>query len=85
MGRTKQFFINALMLSGVSILIRLIGVSFNAFIAVKVGEECMGLFTLVSSVYGLSVTFATSGVNLAVVSLVSGIIAKAEKVCRRKS
>ncbi len=67
------------MLSGVSILIRLIGVSFNAFIAVKVGEECMGLFTLVSSVYGLSVTFATSGVNLAVVSLVSGIIAKAEK------
>ena len=79
MKKTKLFFINALMLSGVNILMRLISVSFNAFIAVKVGEECMGLFTLVTSVYGLAVTFATSGVNLAVVSLVSGIIAKAEK------
>ena len=79
MRKTKLFFTNALLLSGVNILIRLISVSFNAFIAVKVGEECMGLFTLVTSVYGLAVTFATSGVSLAVVSLVSGILAKAEK------
>lgn len=71
MKKTELFFVNAILLSAVSILIRLIGVSFNAFISVKVGAECMGLFSLVMSVYGLSVTFASSGINLAVVRCVS--------------
>lgn len=71
MKKTKLFFVNAMLLSAVSIFIRLIGVSFNAFISVKVGAECMGLFSLVMSVYGLSVTFASSGINLAVVRCVS--------------
>lgn len=71
MKKTTLFFANAILLSAVSIFIRLIGVSFNAFISVKVGAECMGLFTLVMSVYGLSVTFASSGINLAVVRCVS--------------
>ncbi len=73
MGKTKLFFVNAILLSAVSIFIRLIGVSFNAFISVKVGAECMGLFSLVMSVYGLSVTFASSGINLAVVRCVSEV------------
>lgn len=76
MRKSKLFFANALLLSAVSIFIRLVGVSFNAFISVKVGAECMGLFTLVMSVYGLSVTFASSGINLAVVKKTSQVAAE---------
>lgn len=79
MKKTKLFFFNAIILSLVNILMRSVSVSFNAYISVKVGEECMGLFTLVMSVYGLSVIFATSGVNLAVVRLVSEAYARIER------
>lgn len=77
--KTKLFFLNALILSLVNVVMRMVGVSFNAYVSVKVGEECMGLFTLVMSVYGLAVTFAASGVNLAVVKLVAETYAKIEK------
>ena len=83
MKKTKLFFANALLLSAVSIFIRLVGVSFNAFISVKVGAECMGLFTLVMSVYGLAVTFATSGINLAVVKAVSEADAEIKDVSEK--
>lgn len=79
MGATKKFLANALLLSGVSAAIRFVAVSFNAHVAVKVGEECMGLFTLVASVFTLSVIIASAGVNLAVVRIVSETVAKCEK------
>ena len=78
MGATKRFLMNALLLSGVSAAIRFVSVSFNAHVAVKVGEECMGLFTLVASVFTLSVIIASAGVNLAVVRIVSETVAKCE-------
>ncbi len=83
MKKTKKFFINAILLSATGILIRLVGVSFNAFISVKVGAECMGLFTLVMSVYGLAVTFATSGVNLAVVKSISEADAETDDIQKK--
>ncbi|MBR6918632.1 MAG: polysaccharide biosynthesis C-terminal domain-containing protein, partial [Clostridia bacterium] len=55
------------------------GVSFNTHVAVKVGEECMGLFTLVMSVYSFTVILASAGVNLAVVRRVSETVASCEK------
>ena len=66
---------NASLLAIVNMLMRLIGVSFNAFVSRKIGAEAMGLFTLVMSVYGLSVTFAASGVNLAAVRLTAAAMA----------
>lgn len=74
----KLFFLNAVMLAGVNILIRLVSVSFNAYVSGKVGAEGMGLLTLVMSVYGLSVTLATSGVHLAAVRLTAEALAKGE-------
>ncbi len=71
----KLFFANALMLASVNILMRLISVSFNAYVSGKVGAEGMGLFTLVMSVYGLSVTLASSGVHLAAVRLTAEALA----------
>ncbi len=79
MGQTRKFFLNAVLLSAVSVGVRFVSVSFNAHVAVKVGEECMGLFTLVASVFTLSVIFASAGVNLATVRIVSETVAKCEK------
>ena len=67
MQKGRRFLYNAVLLAVVNIALRLIGVSFNTFVTAKVGAEGMGLLTLVMSVYGLSVTVAASGVNLAAV------------------
>lgn len=64
-----RFLFNAAYLAAVSILMRCVAVSFNAYVSAKIGAESMGLFTLVMSVYGFAVTLATSGVNLASVRL----------------
>jgi stage V sporulation protein B len=66
-----MFLGNAVLMSVVSIVMRGIAVSFNAYIHRKTGAEAMGLFTLVMSVYGFAVTVALSCVNLAAVRLTS--------------
>ena len=64
MERAKRYILNALILSGCTLLMRTVSVAFNAFCVNKVGGEGMGLFSLVMSVYTFAVTLATSGVNL---------------------
>ena len=71
MNRFKRFIFNGLLLTAVSLIMRGVGVSFNVYISNTVGAEAMGLFTLISTVYGFAITFATSGVNLAATRLVS--------------
>lgn len=71
MKRRSMFLGNAVLMSVVSIVMRGIAVSFNAYIHRKTGAEAMGLFTLVMSVYGFAVTVALSCVNLAAVRLTS--------------
>lgn len=71
MDKLKRFFINGLLMTAVTILIRYISVSFNIYISNKIGASAMGLFTLISSVYGFAVTIATSGISLATTRLVS--------------
>lgn len=57
-----------------AIAMRGVAVSFNVFVTGRVGAEGMGLLNLTQSVYGFAITLATSGVNLAVVRLVSGAL-----------
>ena len=65
MSRKKRFFMGAALIGGVNVIHRCVAVSFNAYVSAKVGPEGMGLLTLVMSVFGMSVTIATSGINLA--------------------
>ena len=58
-------------MTAVSIAIRYISVAFNVYLTNKIGTVAMGLFTLVSSVYGFALTLATSGISLATTKLVS--------------
>ncbi len=74
--RLKRFFLNALLLGATSIFMRSIAVIFNAYVSGKIGAEGMGLYSLITSVYGFAVTLATSGVSLAVMRLVSEELGK---------
>ena len=67
MKTKQQYFYNALLLTAVALLMRTVSVGFNVYVSGKVGAEAMGLFSLVSGVYGFAVTFATSGIHLATV------------------
>ena len=53
-----------------------IGVAFNSYITSHIGAQGMGLLTLTSGIFGFAITLATSGINLAVVRLVSEDLAK---------
>ncbi|MBO5356579.1 MAG: polysaccharide biosynthesis C-terminal domain-containing protein [Clostridia bacterium] len=70
-NRLKKYLFNALLLSCVSLVMRTVSVSFNVYVSSKIGSEAMGLLTLTGGIYGFAITFATSGINTAVVRLVS--------------
>ncbi len=80
MRGARIFFINGILLSIVTVVLRAASVAFNAFVTRMIGEEALGLFTLVMSVYTLAVTFATSSVNLAAVRMTSETAARLEKM-----
>ncbi|MBO5051046.1 MAG: oligosaccharide flippase family protein [Clostridia bacterium] len=69
MSGVRRYIKNALILVGAALLMRGVSLLFNAYVSQKIGAEGMGLFSLIMSVYGFAVTFATSGINLAVTRL----------------
>ena len=73
-NRIKRYFLSALTLSSGSIVLNGLAVLFNIYISGKIGAEAMGLYTLTGGVYSFAITVATSGVNLAVVRLVSSAL-----------
>ena len=79
MSEFRRYVRNALVLVGAALLMRSVSLAFNAYVSQKIGAEGMGLFALIMSVYGFAVTFATSGINLAVTRLI------AEALGREKS
>lgn len=82
-NRAQKYFFNALLLSASSIALRAIGVAFNAYISERLGAQGMGLLTLMGGIFGFSITLACSGINLAVVRLVSASVAKNDGRTRR--
>lgn len=81
--RMKEFCKNACFLSASALLMRTVAVSYNAYLAETIGAEGMGLFSLVGSLYGFAVTFATSGIQLAVTRLVSETLGRGEPSATR--
>lgn len=65
MLKSQKFLFNGLMLTATSLIMRTVGVAFNAYTANAIGEAGTGLFSLVMSVYSLAVTAACAGINLA--------------------
>lgn len=71
MSSIKRFLKNAGLLTCTSLLMRTVGVGFSVYISGKVGAEAIGLYSLLSGVYGFALTLATSGIALAVTRLVA--------------
>ncbi len=67
-----------MLLSAASLLMRTVGVSFQVHVSNRVGAETMGLFSLLSGVYGFALTLATSGIHLGVTRLVVEAIGRHE-------
>lgn len=72
----RVFYQNTAVMTGCSLLLRLMGILFRVFISNRVGAEGMGLYQLVFSVYVLGTTFATSGLITAVTRLAAEHLAK---------
>ncbi len=67
----KRFLWNGLLLTVLGVSMRTVTLFFNAFVTRTVGAEGIGLFTLIMTVYGFALTFATSGISLTVTRLVA--------------
>lgn len=67
MKTKRQYFLNAMLLTAVALLMRTVSVSFNVYVSNLVGAEAMGLLALIGGLYGFAVTLATSGIHLATV------------------
>ena len=74
MNSFGRFLVNGTLMTVVSLFLRAVSVIFNVYISNIIGAEGLGLFTLISTVYGFSLTVATSGINLATTRLVSEAI-----------
>lgn len=76
--QAKRIFWNAMLLTAATLLVRTVGVSFQVYISNRAGAEAMGLFSLMSGVYGFALTLATSGIHLGVTHIVIDAIGKNE-------
>lgn len=63
MRKRLPIFYSALLLTGVNLLLRLAGTTFQVYLSGKIGAEGVGLLQLVLSVGGLSMTAAMAGIR----------------------
>ena len=76
MNTFGRFIVNGSLMTIVTLLLRAVSVIFNVYISNTIGGEGLGLFTLITTVYGFALTIATSGINLATTRLVSESLGK---------
>ncbi len=71
MKQARRIFWNAMLLTGAALLMRTVGVAFQVRISNLAGAETMGLYALMSGVYGFALTLGTSGIHLGVTRVVA--------------
>lgn len=69
--KKKTFILNAVILTGGSVLMRLSNIWFRTLIFARIGAAGMGIYQLIFSVFFLCITLCTSGSGLAVTRLVA--------------
>lgn len=70
----RRFAVNALLLIAVNLFMRTVGVSFNVYLSNRAGGEVMGLYSLLSGVYGLAMTLGSAGINLGTTRMVADVM-----------
>lgn len=76
MRRRIPIFYNALMLTGVNLLLRMVGTSFQVYLSGKIGAAGIGLLQLVLSVGGMALTAGIAGVRTATMYLTAEELGK---------
>lgn len=67
----QRFARNALWLIALNLFLRTVGVSFNVYLAGRAGGEVMGLYSLISGVYGFFITLGCGGAHLGCTRLIA--------------
>lgn len=70
----KKFFVQGIILTAVSFFLRVTNIGYRSYLSQKIGQEGMGLYQLIFSIFMLTVTLSTSGISLAVTRMVSNAI-----------
>ncbi len=76
MSRKLPIFYNALLLTGVNLLLRLVSTSFQVYLSGKIGAAGIGLLQLVLSVGGLAMTAGMAGIRTATMYLTAEELGK---------
>ena len=76
MGKKLPIFYNALLLTGVNLLLRLVGTSFQVYLSSRIGAEGIGLLQLVMSVGSMALVAGTAGIRTATMYLTAEEIGK---------
>lgn len=62
--KQHSYIKNAAILTATGIGLRIAGMAFRVYLAAVIGATGMGLYQLISTVYGMAVTFATAGLSV---------------------
>jgi len=76
MRNVTRFLWNTILLTATTLLMRLLGMSFQIYLTQRIGTQGIGLFELLMSVHGLAVSLAISGVRLSTTRLVLEVSAR---------
>ncbi len=85
MQNKRRFFLQALLMTGVTLLLRSVGVSAQVIIAAKIGEEAVGVSSLIGGVSGFAVTLALSGIQLGCTRMVAEGLGQRDSALVRKT
>lgn len=85
MRTLKILFFNTLILLISSIFLQIIGLFFNIYISKTIGEEAVGVFSLVMSVYTFGITLASAGINISATRIVSEELACKNEISAKKA
>ena len=78
----RKFFLSALVVTLSTLILRLLDTVFGVWISNRLGPQGIGLYQLVTSVYGFAVTFSISGLSFAVTMAVSSACAGEQRPFR---
>ncbi len=78
-----KIFVNTLLLTAASLVMRGVGLIFQVYLAGRIGASALGVYSLIMSVYTLFVTLATGGIRFSVTRLTAAALA--EKGCVRRT
>ena len=74
--RKIPIFYSAILLTGVNLLLRLVGTSFQVYLSARIGAAGVGLLQLVLSVGGMSMTAGIAGIRTATMYLTAEELGK---------